>query len=738
MLRRALLALALLIAPAAVYAAPISSYPAASALDGTEKIIGTQAGTTVNITPAQIGTYTGANSTITGSIEGQTGQTPKQILDDGMVNIFTFLTPENKAAVQAGTSTLDFSDLVDKVVNSFTSVGLSSNGGAARPIYFPCGQYPGFGGWIPQKPVHIQGSGGGSGLAGGSECTVLVLGKNVPGIRFQEIYAHTTPPQAGANASSLRDLSIEDDPTSSWTTDPLTNSCVEMNVRIELRNVNINCHGGTALWVHAAFGNGSDPAGGNANESNIDTVNLQSTAYGFYRQGADVNGGNWRNVGVIGAGLACAADRSFLSTSMTGYHGDSCGTAGKSKVKYPGFGGVVTGAISGTTLTVSAVTSGTLAVGQTISGTGVAAGTTINALGTGTGGTGTYTVSASQTVSSTTVTATSTRYDCVAFTDDACSTTTPSPVYAGVWYPRGAAAGSETTWSAGTDKYFPGGCIVADGANERTAWLSPYCEVGMPTSRVPAPGLVLNGDLDTEFTSDSVFCQSASSIGSAFVCKSGAGGYRTLSGGDPHGSYSASYAAYDGVHIVDQATQTWNININATTHCLQFDEHNLYTALNLCGANTTYVMGRTAAVPGVMFSGADKLAIGSGTTARIVSNATSLPSSTGDGVGEIRFNRAPSAGSVVGWTATAQGSPDTWNSFGTVSGTTTVSALATCNSAATGQRSQVSDANATTFLSTVAGGGSNVVPVMCNGTNWVIGFGLDLPANDNGEARAAA
>lgn len=66
---------------------------------------------------------------------------------------------------------------------------------------------------------------------------------------------------------------------------------------------------------------------------------------------------------------------------------------------------VVTGAISTTTLTVSAVTSGTLAVGQPITGTGVTAGTVITALGTGTGGTGTYTVSASQTVSSTAITA---------------------------------------------------------------------------------------------------------------------------------------------------------------------------------------------------------------------------------------------------------------------------------------------------------------------------------------------
>jgi len=70
-----------------------------------------------------------------------------------------------------------------------------------------------------------------------------------------------------------------------------------------------------------------------------------------------------------------------------------------------GGGAVVTGAIAATTLTVSAVTSGALAVGQTISGAGVTGGTTITALGTGTGGAGTYTVSVSQTVASTTVTA---------------------------------------------------------------------------------------------------------------------------------------------------------------------------------------------------------------------------------------------------------------------------------------------------------------------------------------------
>lgn len=66
-------------------------------------------------------------------------------------------------------------------------------------------------------------------------------------------------------------------------------------------------------------------------------------------------------------------------------------------------GAVVTGSISGTTLTVTAVTSGTVALGQMVSGTGVTSGTLITTLGTGTGGTGTYGVSISQTASSTTL-----------------------------------------------------------------------------------------------------------------------------------------------------------------------------------------------------------------------------------------------------------------------------------------------------------------------------------------------
>ena len=66
-----------------------------------------------------------------------------------------------------------------------------------------------------------------------------------------------------------------------------------------------------------------------------------------------------------------------------------------------------TGSIAGTTLTVTAVSSGGISTGLTLSGTGVTSGTIVTSQSSGTpGGTGTYVVSISQTVASTSIVAT--------------------------------------------------------------------------------------------------------------------------------------------------------------------------------------------------------------------------------------------------------------------------------------------------------------------------------------------
>ena len=153
----------------------------------------------------------------------------------------------------------------------------------------------------------------------------------------------------------------------------------------------------------------------------------------------------------------------------------------------------VKGAISGTTLTVNALLTGQLEVGSVIIGAGIAANTTITALGTGVGGAGTYTVSVSQTVSLTTITATVT---------DSSPAEPPLPLT--------DASGSMTAnWgNSRLDIYEVTIVPAASAQNAPTVQLSPYQQVApnsfvtvtqgeyyntaqlfVPTS--PGPGLTL-------------------------------------------------------------------------------------------------------------------------------------------------------------------------------------------------------------------------------------------------------
>ena len=59
-----------------------------------------------------------------------------------------------------------------------------------------------------------------------------------------------------------------------------------------------------------------------------------------------------------------------------------------------------TGSVAGTVLTVAALASGEIRIGDTLTGTGVTAGTKVIGFGTGTGGIGTYALDTSQTVAS--------------------------------------------------------------------------------------------------------------------------------------------------------------------------------------------------------------------------------------------------------------------------------------------------------------------------------------------------
>jgi hypothetical protein len=105
-----------------------------------------------------------------------------------------------------------------------------------------------------------------------------------------------------------------------------------------------------------------------------------------------------------GSGLPTNLSAGCSTTNTIAY-----GTYPSAKYAQVGTGSTASGtasSISATVLTVGGTVTGTFAIGMALTGTGVAPGTTIVALGTGTGGAGTYVVSISQVVASTTITGT--------------------------------------------------------------------------------------------------------------------------------------------------------------------------------------------------------------------------------------------------------------------------------------------------------------------------------------------
>ena len=145
-------------------------------------------------------------------------------------------------------------------------------------------------------------------------------------------------------------------------------------------------------------------------------------------QPIDIISGALKDIGALAAGEVPTADATqdafyMLNDMVDQWSNESMMVSYKTEIIFPitpgqiqytiGPGGTIganfTGSITGNVLTVTGITQGALALGQTLSGTGIANGTTITAFGTGAGGNvndnGTYTVSISQTVASTAINA---------------------------------------------------------------------------------------------------------------------------------------------------------------------------------------------------------------------------------------------------------------------------------------------------------------------------------------------
>jgi hypothetical protein len=110
--------------------------------------------------------------------------------------------------------------------------------------------------------------------------------------------------------------------------------------------------------------------------------------------------------GTVVPGATISGTGVLTGTQIVGQLSGTPGGVGVYELNY-GEQTVASTTISGTygTLTVGGTVTGTFSVGDTITGSGVVAGTAITALGTGTGGAGTYIVNNNTVVSSTAINA---------------------------------------------------------------------------------------------------------------------------------------------------------------------------------------------------------------------------------------------------------------------------------------------------------------------------------------------
>lgn len=331
-------AIAALALSSVALAGPISTYPAASALSGSEKIIATQGSATVNVTPDQIATRVVNAASVTGPYTSQVAQTLTQAANSDCINLFSYLTAAEQAAVGAGTSTKDFAPILTAAFNaaSFNQNGYYQGG---QCVYAPAGRYPVNSEVNVHRVIDLRGAGGGGGLSNfGVGATEFHFAANVRGfiVNRYNTNSNTTVAAANTNAADGSSFSnfVVSDATSTWT-DPIDKPAFWLRARASLRNISINWSAGSGLVIRGS-GGGGGASEGNANESSLDTINISAGAYGVFTQGADANAGDYRKVGVQSAGLACFADLEFLGSHWSGAHADSCGTANMGRVTYSG------------------------------------------------------------------------------------------------------------------------------------------------------------------------------------------------------------------------------------------------------------------------------------------------------------------------------------------------------------------------------------------------------------------
>ena len=240
--------------------------------------------------------------------------------------------------------------------------------------------------YSPSLKIELIGDGDQSGTWGST------TNRNLGTLLEQAITGVQTITMANANYVMTNFNGVSDESRNAVLVVQGTNSAVRQVIaplENKLYVVYNNTTGGYAITIGAS-------SGAVVSIPNGVTAQVYCDGTDFYSSQTGSAGNFTVNGNLVASGNATIAGNESLTGNLT---------VGGSFQSAAGLGsylaGSFTGGISGTTLTVSAVASGQLFVGQTISGSGVTSGTTITAFGTGTGGIGTYTVSVAPTTNPT-------------------------------------------------------------------------------------------------------------------------------------------------------------------------------------------------------------------------------------------------------------------------------------------------------------------------------------------------
>lgn len=199
-----------------------------------------------------------------------------------------------------------------------------------------------------------------------------------------------------------------------------------------------------------------------------------------------------------------------------------------------------TGSISGTTLTITAVTSGSLAVGHRIYSSTlgqVEFNTIITALGTGTGGAGTYTINNTQTVASTTIRSVASGINTLRFTDTDTSVNTNQPIGAIEWF-----GSDSSTPGSGVKAYI---ASISESATPDTSLVFGTADNVTNAQAVARMRINSSGNVGIGTSSPAARLHVNSSVGeiSRFVGNN-ANNYLSIS--DNNGTSSATFGAISG------------------------------------------------------------------------------------------------------------------------------------------------------------------------------------------------